>query len=496
MGSAHKVFSGVVWSITANILSAVSGFIATPYLINYFGRSEYGLISLATSVNGYMAIMDLGLSSTNVRFFSNWIAKGDTEKVKGLMQTCTAFYSIIGVINAVILVALSISPNKIFNVTTAQSEVLTQLLLMLAFTAIINWYTSCFGQLISATENVAWVQKRNVVSKILYILVVVLTLWMNLDLVHFYLGTIIANLIILPATIRKVFKEASYISFLPRFDYKIFKSILPYSLGIFSFAVFQSSYTNLRTVFLGVQGNVESLTDNSILLSIVGLVSIVGRVFIGTLLPSTSRIVANNDKERYEVVAYRGTHYITAVLCFCSFGLITVGEDLMMVYVGSDFMHLIPWLNIMLVLTITSNVSAISSLVLASSNLRPLLFSSASACISGLVACWFSIPYLQVGGVVIAMIVYNVVQQLFYYLYYWPKILKINSWRIFIHTDVPFILSGLFIVLLLDIIPHFANHWINIFVLGTLFSILYLGGCFFILTKDDRRFIYKVVKER
>ena len=176
MGSANKAFKGMVWSVVVNFVTAAYGFIATPLLIKYFGRSEYGLIALATSINAYMQLMDMGLSSTNVRFFSNWITKGDTNKVTKLLQTCTAFYGVVGIINAVLLIVLSFFVSAIFNVTPVQGEILRNMLWSLSIVAIINWFTSCYGQLISATENVAWVQKRTLVTKVVMILVVISTI--------------------------------------------------------------------------------------------------------------------------------------------------------------------------------------------------------------------------------------------------------------------------------------------------------------------------------
>ena len=149
MGSSQKVASGVIWSVVVNIVNAVYGFIAAPLLIAYFGKAEYGLIALATSVNGYMQLMDMGLNSTNVRFFSNWLAKGDTTKVRKLMQTCTAFYAVVGLINAAILIAVCCFSDSLFNVTSEQNVILREILIVLACMAVINWYTSCYNQLIS-----------------------------------------------------------------------------------------------------------------------------------------------------------------------------------------------------------------------------------------------------------------------------------------------------------------------------------------------------------
>lgn len=496
MGSANKAFNGMVWSAIVNVVTAIYGFIAAPLLIRYFGRSEYGIIALATSVNAYMQLMDMGLSSTNVRFFSNWIAKGDIERVKKLMQTCTAFYGVIGIVNAVILVVISLFSAQIFNVSPEQDIVLKEMLWALSVIAIINWYTSCYGQLISATENVAWVQKRTLVTKLLMVLVVIATLTFKLSIIQYFLLTLVAGLVVLPATIRKVKREAPYISLRAKFDKNVFKEILPYSLNIFSFGIFQFTYNNLRPVILGMQGTIEAVTDHGVIASIAALVSMVGGVFIGALLPASSRIVANGDRENYYRVAYKGTYFVTIVLCFCAFGLMSVDEDLMMIYVGEDFMHLIPWLDIWLLLTITGNVSCISSLILAGTNIKPLTYSSFAASLSALVVCWFAVPYYQAGGAVIAMIVYNADQQLFYYIYYWPRILHINSWRIFVHTDMPLLILGGGLVLIIRYIPHFENHWINVLVFGISFALAYMAIVYLFMNKDDRNYVLNMIRRQ
>lgn len=496
MDHAHKAFSGVFWSVITNVVNAAYGFIATPLLISYFGRSEFGIIALAQSVNAYMGLMDIGLSSTNVRFFSNWLAKGNSEKVTKLMQTCTAFYGIVGIINAIALIIISFFSDTLFNVSENQNIVLQQMLWILSLTALVNWYTSCFGQLISATENVAWVQKRTLLTKFFMICTVCVTLVLKLTILQYFIGITIAGLIILPQTIKKIKTETPFISFKAKFDLDTFKEILPYSLNIFSFGFFQFSFNNLRTVFLGMQGNVAYVTDYGVMAGIAGLVSMIGNVFLGALLPASSRIVANKDKDAFNRVAYQGTHYITMVLCFCAFGLMSIDKDLMMVYVGDKFMHLIPWLNLWLCLTITGNVSCISSLILGGSYIRPLTYSSAIACIFGLATCWLTTPYWGAGGVVLSMLAYNIVQELFYYCYYWPKILKINSLRIFIRTDIPFVSLGACSFLLTAIIPHTSNHWTNIFIFGTIFAVTYTLSALAILKRDDRQYLYQLIRRK
>lgn len=496
MGSAQKAVSGVIWSVIVNIVSAIYGFLAVPLLIGYFGKSEYGLIALAMSVNAYMGLLDLGLNSTNVRFFSNWLAKKNTEKVIKLMQTCNAFYGIIGCINAVVLIIVGVYSSEIFHVTESQDLILKQMLWILAATAIINWYTSCFGQMINATENVAWIQKRTLITKILLVCSVAVTLVLKLSILVYFILTILSSLLLIPLTVRKLRKEAPYIKLTPKFDNDIFKEILPYSLSIFSFGIFQFLFLNSRTIILGMRGTVESITEYSVMNGLTGLVTMVGSVFINALLPASSRVVANNNKESYYNIAYRGTHFITIILGFCSFGLMSISEDLLMVYVGNDFLHLTRWLNVWLVLLLYTHNSCISSLILGGSDVKLLTYSCAVSAVVGILVGWYVVPYYQAGGSIISLGAFYIVQLFFNYFYYWPKKLEINSFIIFKNTLFPIVIVGICLNYLIRLIPHSENHWLNIMMFGPLFAAMYSIAVYLMTKNEDRAFAMSLIKRK
>lgn len=494
MGSAKKAISGVIWSIIVNIVNACYGFFAVPLLISYFGRSEYGLISLAMSVNAYMALLDMGLSSTNVRFFSNWLVKGDKQRIIKLMQTCNAFYGIIGIVNAIILLLVSAFSYEIFNVTASQDAILKQMLWLLSITAVINWYTSCFGQMINATENVAWIQKRTLFTKLLLIGAVASVYILKLNIIQYFILTLLASLVLIPLTIRKLKKEAPYIRLNAKFDKAIFKEILPYSVSIFSFGIFQFSFLHLRTIILGMRGSIESVTDYGVMNGITGLVTMIGGVFINALLPSSSRVVANGDKVRYYKLAYQGTHFVTVILGFCSFGLMSISRDLIMVYVGNDFIHLIPWLNLWLILLLYTHNSCISSLILGGSDVKLLTYSCGLSALVGIIVGWITVPYLGAGGTVVSLGAYYLVQLLFNYLYYWPNKLEINSLRILKESLFPVLFIGLSLNGLFYYIPHTNNYWLNIILFGCLFAITYSIFICFIMNKEYRREAVVLIK--
>lgn len=496
MGSSAKVAKGVVWSTVVNVVNALYGFVSVPILLAYFGKSEYGLIALAMSVNVYLRLMDLGFNSTNVRFFSAWLAKRDYDKTTRMFRTSLAFYGTVGIVNALVIFVIACCSSSMFHLEPAQNVVLRQLFLVLMASAIVSWFSSCFDQLIKATENVAWIQQCTLLPKLVQVAVLVFTVWAKLGIVTYFLLTTFAMFVVIPLYVRKIRKELPFIRFSPKWDKQMLREILPYCLNIFSFSIFQFSFYNLRPVFLGMQGTVEAVADFRILNGIASVVSLFASSFMGVLLPSSSKVVAQGNKKAYYRIAYDGTKYITIVLCFCTFGMMTVGSEVITLYVGESYLALIPWLNVWLLCTLGVHNQAISSLILSGSDIRAITINTAVSSIIGLVLSWMFIPYYQIGGVVIAHVVYLLVQLLFYYIYYWPRVMQINSWRILFRSFLPYVACGLCLCWFIGLIfPPLAPLW-GFLAKGVCFAIIY--ALFVILTasRQDKEYVRELLRRK
>lgn len=496
MGSSNKIFSGVFWSVITSIVNALYGFIMVPILITHFGKAEYGLIGLAHSVNAYMQLMDMGLASTNVRFFSNWLAGGDHSKVKKLFSTCTAFYGCVGLVNVTILLIVMFFSSTLFNVTPEQDVILKKLLGILAIAALINWFTSCYNQIIQATENVAWTQKRLLITKVLMVGALFVTIWLDLSITLYFFLTVLSNWLILPWVIRKVKLVAPMVSFMPRFDKKVFLEIFPYTFNLFLFSIFQFSYNNLQPVFLGVRNVVESVADYKVVMGVVGICFVVTSVFLNAMLPSSSKVVANNDKKAFDLIAYNGTKYIMIFLGFCVFGMIAIDKDLLTIYVGDSFLYLIPCLNLILLALLSRHMNAIASLILGGNDLKPIVRMTALSAIVALLVSWLFIPSYGVLAVAFSTICFEMLQALFYYLYYFPKVMNIRSGYIFITIFIPVTLIGAACYFLTSLIPSASSLWLNVIVKGCAFALMYALIMVFYVNNEDKAFFLRMLKRK
>lgn len=501
MGSSKKIAKGVFWTTLLNLINGIYGFISVPLLIVYFGKADYGLIGLAISINIYLRLMDLGFNSTNVRFFSNWLAQKELENVKKLFQTSLAFYGCIGLLNAFILYGIACFSEQLFHLGSGQDIILKHLLHILAISAIISWFTSCFDQLIKAHEYIGWVQKVLILPKLAQLLILGLTIWCRFTIEGYYALTVFSMFIALPLIVYKIKQIAPYISFWPKFDWLILKRILPYSINIFSFGIFQFSINYLRPVFLGIRGSIDNVADYRILNGIIAVVLMLGGAFVGVILPSASKVVALGNRAAQDKIAYDGTKYITIALCLCCFGIMSVSKELLVLYVGESYLYLSFWLDVWLLTTLVAHNQAISSLILSGSDIRAITYSTIVASVVGLLFCWFLIPHYKVGGTVIAYGVYGFIQIMFYYFYYWPKKMGINSFRIFKTSLFPCVTIGITAMCIAQNSIRFimadSSVLYRFIVQGFTFLSIYavLTYCF-TLNQNDKAFFLRIIRKK
>lgn len=494
MNSSKKIVNGVVWTMLINLINGIYGFISVPILITHFGKSNYGLIGLAMSVNVYLRLMDMGMNSTNVRFFSNWITKKDFVNVNKLFHTNLSFYGLIGLLNAFILIIISCFTNEIFHLNAGQDTILKHLFYILAISAFISWFTSCFDQLLRGNEYVGWTQRYSIIPKILQILILFITVYLDFSIEIYYILTTFSMFVIIPFLYKKIKKVCPYIQFKIGWDKPILKEILPYSINIFLLSIFQFSANHLRPIVLGIRGNIESVADYRVLNGIIGIVMMFGGAFTGIILPSATKVISKGDTNAENKIAYSGTKYISILLCFYAFGIVSISKELLLLYVGEGFLYLVPWLTTWLIITTLAHNQAISSLILGGKDIRSITYSSICAAILCLIVCWYTVPKFEVGGTIIGYGVYYIFQLSFFYIYYWPKRMNLNSWIIFKKSYFPYVLLGLLSSSVIFLNISILNIWISLLIKGALFFIIYLTTVYLTLNKEDKNFIFGLLK--
>src|SRR5690554_6200334 len=189
--SVKRIFSGSAWGIMAKILDAAAKFVTIPLLVGYYGKVDYGLIALVFSLNAYLRLMDLGMNIGSVRFFSMWVAKEEWEKIKKVSRSSVVFYGTIGLINAGVFIFMSDYGEYFFNLEKDQVPIYRWMMYILAASAVFNWLANVVIQLLSAKDELGFVNRVTVISSILNFSVALLAINFGWSLtLYFFLYTV------------------------------------------------------------------------------------------------------------------------------------------------------------------------------------------------------------------------------------------------------------------------------------------------------------------
>lgn len=85
-----------IWSFSTNLLGSALAFFLVPFLLRKTGDAAYGVWILIGSIFGYSSLMQAGMSSAVNREVPLLLVQSDSDGLRRVVSTSTAFYAFIG----------------------------------------------------------------------------------------------------------------------------------------------------------------------------------------------------------------------------------------------------------------------------------------------------------------------------------------------------------------------------------------------------------------
>ena len=450
MLKSNYYFSSFFWSTLQKILNAILGFISVPLLLGYYGKAEYGILAIATACNGYMHLLDLGMNTGAIKFFSQWKAEGRQDIIYRVARTNITFYLIIACVNMLGLTALAVWGESIFSVTHEQFLQLRMCLYIIAIFSIFSWGTTTFNQLLIADKQMAYTMQVQCVQTVLKTLLIFVVLLADLSLTaYFFWLTAVLALLLVPYAI-KCRRDNLIDSLKPAIYWKDFRIVLAFSLSIFALSLFQMTSTQSRPIILSIfsANGAETVSEYRIIEVIPQLIIMIGGTFSSIFLPKTSELVAKKNQQAIEVFAYKWTTWTSVLANMLSIPFIFCASEVLSAYVGSEYVGLAHWMAIWcLTVLVQIHTTPGNALVLAYGCTRPLVITSALACIISMaINAMLSLRY-GVGSAVIGYFFYVIFVIGSYYTVYYKKLMGLSRWKMFRCFLIPTCLAMVVLVL-------------------------------------------------
>lgn len=468
--------SSMLWSTFSKVLNAVLGFVSVPLLIGYFGKADYGLLSIATACNGYMHLMDLGMNTGAVKFFSQWEAEGKRDLIRRVSATNATFYIIISLINILGLLLLAIFGEPLFSVTHEQFQTLRVCFLILAFFSTMSWLTTVYTQLLTAYKKIDFTMKVQSAQVVMKAVLIVCIFVFDFRIIHyFFFLTLITSIALIPY-MYKCKKDGYIESYKPASYWGEFRIVLSFSISIFALSLFQVSATQARPIVLSIvaEHGAEAVADYRIVEVIPQFIIMMCGTLSSIFLPKSSEMLVNNSKEEIQSYVNTWTLRTTLLVVMLCFPFIVGSEAILSAYVGKEYSYLGKWLVVWLsILIIQMHSTPAYSFILANGKTKLLVITTALACVLSIVVNALLCKNYSVGSAVIGYVIYILCLIGVYY-YIDKKYIGLNIFPILSSFFKPVIIAVLcaFVVWLLplDILFSYINlperpYYIIVFII-------------------------------
>ena len=440
----HYFFSSFFWSTLSKILNAVFGFISVPILLGYFGKADYGLLSIATALNGCMHLLDLGMNTGAVKFFSQWSAEGKRDLIQKVSNTNTTFYLIIAAINIIGLLFFAWFGEGLFSVSHDQFLKLRTCFYILAIFASFSWVTSAYTQLLTAFKKIAFTMQVNCVMIVLRIALIFFVLYFKLSLIeYFFYFTAIVAATIIPYVL-KCKRDKLLDSFKPAVYWKDFRTVFYFSLSIFALSLFQVAATQSRPIVLSMfaEKGAEAVADFRIVEVVPQFIIMLCGSLIAIFLPNSSQMVIKNDMREIQNFVNTWTTRTTIFVCVLCFPFMVAAKEILSAYVGADYAYLSKWLVLWcFFLIVQMHSTPAFSFILAKGRTKVLVVSTAIASIISIIVNICLSRSIPVGSAVIGYAVYMICLIGVYYFYIYKYYIGLHRFPIFKSFVIPLVLG-------------------------------------------------------
>jgi O-antigen/teichoic acid export membrane protein len=465
------LFSNSLWSIVSKLTNALIQLVSLPVLISVFGKSDYGLIVIAMSLNSFIAIIQFGLPTGLPKFVAEWLTRKEDHTLAMAIRSVSSFYIGIAVINFLILITIALFWPNLLNVSFDQIPLLQTLLIITAVTSFFAIPATVLDQTLMGAQELGFVSFLEMIKNLFFAALVISLYFFpkSFSLSEFYSLRCFLMFVMVPWKIHRWRKYGTISVFLPGWNFTAVWPLLKYCLSLATFSIFIALSERLRPVILGIRvanDAGEVLSDFQIINYVRIFLLMIGASIRQALVPYISGSAAGDSSNLYQRTIEQGTKFVWAAGALVGFGIIMLSEEVLCIYVGVQNLYLQIWLIVLIgATTYRFYITPIASVILSSGQLSPMIAATGTGCVLSLTTCWLTVPTFGVGSFAIALVVNNLVHFLVTHFWYLPRYFNLKPIRQIVVFMLPPIFAGAVMCLsgrwLLDMIG-FKNDYINI----------------------------------
>ena len=231
----NQLKSGVVLSYAQMILSNLISIIFTPIIIRALGQDEYGIMSLAGAVIGYLSLFSLGLGSSYNYFYHKRKKEASDDGIAKLNGMYITIFSVIALVVFVVGVVIVFNARAVLGneITESELAIAKKLMIISVLSMAVTLPASVFGSYIFVHERFVFHRVVSIIFIILSNVVKLSLLFMGFRSVAITISAFVLTIINTLVTITYAVKVLKFKIDFSGFQINILKSMFAFSFFIF-----------------------------------------------------------------------------------------------------------------------------------------------------------------------------------------------------------------------------------------------------------------------
>ena len=457
-------------------LTNVVGIILMPFIEDQLGIDEYGLWMLIGSFVGYIAVLDLGMGNSIVRFVSKFRAEKDSKGEENFLANTFIIYIFISTIILILGLFCYFNIERIFPKLDPEQFSRARIMFgILIFNIIITLPGGTFGAVCKAYEHFVYPKSVRIVRYVIRSITIVAVLFLGGKAIAVVAIDTLMGISVVFANARYCFGKLDLKIKLHKLDGALLKEIFSYSIWIFVGIVATKFQWSSGQVILG-------RTTTTAIVAIYGVGVILGTYYTAfsdavtnLFLPRAMQMTVrrSSNMENTDMMIRIGRiSMIMLMWILCGFTLF--GKQFVVLWMKPEYLdsYYIA-LTIMIVYTIPLIENFADSIIKAQNKVKFKAVIFLFCTLGGMgLGYWLSLT-MGIFGMLIGLVVGWVTAEIFLNIYYY-RVLKLELFRFFkevFHKIVPFTVVAFLIGYGIKFIP--GDGWLNLAVKIFLFTGVY-----------------------
>jgi O-antigen/teichoic acid export membrane protein len=336
MQKGSPLIRNVGYNFLSQVWFLVLPLAASPYIVRHLGVDAFGVLSLASAVIGYLAVLDLGMGTATIKYIADYYAQRDFQAISKVIGTSIVIYTGLGLLGTLIILGTAnLIVTRLLHVPVNLVSATLFVFYLSSLGFLVNMPLTVFNSIPNALQRFDILVRQNLVLGTATIAGQVILLGLGYSLKALISLNVVISAIGILLFVIVSRRLLPGVSFRPAFDGPTAKRILSFSslkvVSIMSGQIVFQLDKLLVAAFLplaSVSYYVVSLSLAQKMLTVIPNVTT-------AVFPAVSEFKA--DKERLDDLYIRVSKAVLLIVLPIAVVLVVFPEKILRFWMGSDF---------------------------------------------------------------------------------------------------------------------------------------------------------------